>query len=81
MFFFWGFVCSPFLIFFCSLTMESLRALLALLCVFLAGAQTQTQRNMFAGKFAKTICCTFQENALVCIVYGTMLHVKLSFCV
>uniref|UniRef100_A0A8C9XCU5 Collagen type VI alpha 1 chain n=1 Tax=Sander lucioperca TaxID=283035 RepID=A0A8C9XCU5_SANLU len=28
--------------------MESLRALLALLCVFLAGAQTQTQRNMFA---------------------------------
>ncbi|XP_034743932.1 collagen alpha-1(VI) chain [Etheostoma cragini] len=28
--------------------METLRALLALLCVFLAGAQTQTQRNIFA---------------------------------
>lgn len=60
--------------------MEILRGLLALLCVVLAGAQTQIQRNRLAGKFTE-MCCTFQLNVVISGVYGAMLHKKFSFCV
>lgn len=69
--------CELLVVFFRRLTMETLRGLLALLCVFLAGAQTTTQINKFAGKFAE-ICS--KTNATVTYDHGFFLHVNISLC-
>lgn len=44
--------------------METWRALLALLCVLLAGAQQELERNNRAGKFAEN---NLQESFMVCL--------------
>lgn len=55
--------------------METLRGLLALLCVFLAGTHAQDlQRNKFAGKFAEYVP-SFYENAAICDMCKIPLHV------
>lgn len=57
--------------------METLRSLLALLCVFMAGAQLQQdQRRRVAGRFAENIWC-FPSRCSSAI----LLHLKYVYCV
>ncbi len=49
-----------------SLKMGTLRGLLALLCVLLAGAQTQDLRRRFAGKFAENTSYILRKSCSVC---------------
>lgn len=62
--------------------MEPLRALLALLCLLLAEAQTTVQRNRFAGKFAENMSKTSEIYIYIYIkylcIFDIVVHVKLS---
>ncbi len=55
--------------------METLRGLLALLCVFLAGAQLQTQTHRLAGKFAETMLY-FPRKSGACIWFMALCRTK-----